>query len=120
MLELLPPTPKRAKDADEPVRQILLQCRQAFVLAFVLTFVIDLLSVTPMLYMMNTMDRVLSSKSGVTLVSLTVLVLAFYVFWSALDWILSRLMVRLSLRIDWELAAQVFDASFRRYVSQEH
>jgi len=120
MLELLPPTPKRAKDADEPVRQILLQCRQAFVLAFVLTFVIDLLSVTPMLYMMNTMDRVLSSKSGVTLVSLTVLVLAFYVFWSALDWILSRLMVRLSLRIDWELAAQVFDASFRRYVGRKN
>ena len=120
MLELLPPPPKRAKDADEPVRQILLQCRQAFVLAFVLTFVIDLLSVTPMLYMMNTMDRVLSSKSGVTLVSLTVLVLAFYVFWSALDWILSRLMVRLSLRIDWELAAQVFDASFRRYVGRKN
>ena len=120
MLELLPPTPKRAKDADAPVRQILLQCRQAFVLAFVLTFVIDLLSVTPMLYMMNTMDRVLSSKSGVTLVSLTVLVLAFYVFWSALDWILSRLMVRLSLRIDWELAAQVFDASFRRYVGRKN
>ena len=120
MLELLPPPPKRAKDADEPVRQILLQCRQAFVLAFVLTFVIDLLSVTPMLYMMNTMDRVLSSKSGVTLASLTVLVLAFYVFWSALDWILSRLMVRLSLRIDWELAAQVFDASFRRYVGRKN
>ena len=73
-----------------------------------------------MLYMMNTMDRVLSSKSGVTLVSLTVLVLAFYVFWSALDWILSRLMVRLSLRIDWELAAQVFDASFRRYVGRKN
>jgi len=120
MLELLPPTPKRAKDADEPVRQILLQCRQAFVLAFVLTFVIDLLSVTPMLYMLNTMDRVLSSKSGVTLVSLTVLVLAFYVFWSALDWILSRLMVRLSLRIDWELAALVFYASFRRYVGRKN
>lgn len=120
MLELLPPTPKRAKDADEPVRKILMQCRQAFVLAFILTFVIDLLSITPMLYMMNTMDRVLSSRSGVTLVSLTFLVIAFYVFWSALDWIRARLMVRLSLRIDWELAAHVFDASFRRYVGRKN
>ena len=73
-----------------------------------------------MLYMMNTMDRVLSSKSGVTLVSLTLLVIAFYVFWSALDWILARLMVRLSLRIDWELAAHVFDASFRKYVGRKN
>ena len=89
-------------------------------LAFVLTFVIDLLSITPMLYMMNTMDRVLSSRSGVTLVSLTLLVIAFYVFWSALDWIRSRLMIRLSLRIDWELASHVFDASFRRYVGRKN
>jgi PrtD family type I secretion system ABC transporter len=120
MLELLPPVPQRAKDSEEPVRQILLQCRQAFVLALMLTIVIDLLSITPMLYMMNTMDRVLSSRSGVTLVSLTLLVIAFYVFWSALDWIRSRLMVRISLRIDWDLAAHVFDASFRRYVGRKN
>ena len=120
MIELLPPTPDRSKDADAPVRVILGQCRKAFVLAFMLTFVIDLLSITPMLYMMNTMDRVLSSRSGVTLVSLTLLVVACYVFWSALDWIRARLMVRLSLRIDWDLAANVFDASFRRYVGRKN
>ena len=120
MLELFPPLPQRENVAQAPVRKILIQCRQAFIVAFVLTFVIDILSITPMLYMMNTMDRVLSSKSGVTLVSLTLLVIAFYVFWSALDWILARLMVRLSLRIDWELAAHVFDASFRKYVGRKN
>ena len=120
MLELFPPLPQRENVAQAPVRKILIQCRQAFIVAFVLTFVIDILSITPMLYMMNTMDRVLSSKSGVTLVSLTLLVIAFYVFWSALDWILARLMVRLSLRIDWELASHVFDASFRKYVGRKN
>ena len=119
MLDLLPHTPE-TKDTEAPVRKILKQCRQAFFLAFVLTFVIDLLSITPMLYMMNTMDRVLSSRSGVTLVSLTLLVIAFYVFWSALDWIRTRLMIRISLRIDWDLAAHVFDASFRRYVGRKN
>jgi len=109
MLDLLPHTPE-TKDSEAPVRKILKQCRQAFVLAFVLTFVIDLLSITPMLYMMSTMDRVLSSRSYVTLFSLTLLVIAFYVFWSALDWIRTRLMIRISLRIDWDLAAHVFDA----------
>ena len=120
MLEAIPSPKPAGKAVDAPVRRVLLQCRQAFWLVFVLTVVIDALSITPMLYMMNTMDRVLSSKSGVTLVSLTVLVIAFYVFWSALEWIRSRLMVRISLRMDWELAGDVFDASFRRYVGRKN
>lgn len=113
--------PKVATPGDKkPVKKILGQTRQAFFFAIGLTFVIDLLSVTPLLYMMSAFDRVLSSRSGVTLVSLTLVVIAFYVFWSALEWIRSRLMIRLSLRIDWDLAADVFDASFRRYVGRKN
>lgn len=78
------------------------------------------MSITPILYMMNTFDRVISTRSGVTLVSLTLLVVGMYIFWSSLEWIRSRLMVRLSLRIDWDLAAEVFDASFRRYVGRKN
>ena len=121
MLDALSSQNKTGLSASQaPVRKILMQCRNAFWFAFALTFIIDLLSITPMMYMMNTMDRVLSSKSGVTLVSLTIIVIAFYVFWSALEWIRARLLVRLSLRIDWELAADVFDASFRRYVGRKN
>jgi ATP-binding cassette, subfamily C, bacterial exporter for protease/lipase len=103
-----------------PIRKVLMQCKRTFVAAFVFTFIIDLLSVTPLLYMMNSYDHVLNTKSGVTLVSLTFVVLVFYVFWSALEWIRARLLVRLSLRIDWDLAAEVFDASFRRYVGRKN
>ena len=113
--------PKVATRGDkQPVKKILMQTRQAFFFAMGLTFVIDILSITPLLYMMSAFDRVLSSRSGVTLVSLTLVVIAFYVFWSALEWIRSRLMIRLSLRIDWDLAADVFDASFRRYVGRKN
>lgn len=103
-----------------PVAEVLHQCRQSFYLAFGLSFVIDVLSLAPILYMWNTFDRVLSSGSGVTLVSLTVLVVGVYIFWSAMEWIRSRLMVRLSMRIDWDLGADVFDASFRRYVGRRN
>jgi PrtD family type I secretion system ABC transporter len=120
MLDAITPPKASLPASQAPVRKVLNQCRNAFWFAFGLTFVIDLLSITPLLYMMNAYDRVLSSRSGVTLVSLTVVVLAFYVFWSALEWIRSRLMVRLSLRIDWDLAADVFDASFRRYVGRKN
>ena len=89
-------------------------------MCFGLTFIIEFMSITPMLYMMNMMDHVLSSHSMITLISLTVMISGVYLFWSAMDWIRSRLMVRLSLRIDWDLADKVFDASFRRYVGRKN
>ena len=81
--------------------------------------VIEVLSITPIIFMWNLFDRVLSSRSGVTLVSLGVLVLLAFGFWSALDWIRTRMMIRISLRIDWDIAARVFDTSFRRYVARK-
>jgi PrtD family type I secretion system ABC transporter len=105
---------------DPPLRKILLQCRQTFMLMVLITGVVELLSVAPILYMMSVFDRVISSRSEITLVSLTLVILGFYVFWGALEWIRARLMVRLSLRIDWDLAADVFDASFRRYVGRKN
>jgi PrtD family type I secretion system ABC transporter len=69
--------------------------------------------------MLNVYDRVLSSRSGATLASLTIIVVGLYIFWSALEWIRSRLLVRLALRVDWELAGHVFDAAFRRHVRRK-
>lgn len=109
-----------AGDGRKPIESVLYQCRRTFYFAFFITFIADLLSVAPMLYMMNVFDRVISSRSGITLVSLTLLILALYVFWSAIEWIRSRLLVRLSLRIDWDLSADIFDASFRRYVGRKN
>ena len=89
-------------------------------MAFLLTFVIDLLSIAPMLYMMSTMDRVVNTRSMVTLVSLTAIIVAVYIFWSSLEWIRTRLLVNLSLKIDWDLGANIFDASFRRHVGRKN
>jgi PrtD family type I secretion system ABC transporter len=97
-----------------PVAVILRQCRRGFTLMVGLCVVLELLALAPMVYMWNTFDRVMTSRSVVTLLSLTVLILGVYLFSSAMEWARSRLMVRLSLRIDWDLAADVFDAAFRR------
>ena len=110
---------KTAPGQANPLRQVLQQCKRAFWLTGLLTFVIELLSITPIMYMMNLFDRVLSSRSEVTLVSLTTLILGLYVFWSALEWLRSRLMVRISMRVDWDLASATFDAAFRRYVGRK-
>ena len=104
----------------KPIADILYQCRRSFYFAFLLTLLIDTLSITPMVYMMSMYDRVIGERSEITLLSLTAVIIAMYIFWSSLEWIRSRLMVRLSLRIDWEMAAKVFDASFRRHVGRKN
>jgi ATP-binding cassette subfamily C exporter for protease/lipase len=108
------------KSEKNPIAALLMQCRRSFYFAFFLTLLINLASVAPLIYMMNVFDRVLSSRSAVTLVSLTLLVVAIYIFWTALEWIRNKLMVRISLRIDWDVAANVFDASFRRYAVKKN
>ena len=80
MLDLLSSKkPTNSLKGPDPVQKILIECRKAFLLVVLLTVIIDLLSIIPMVYMMTMMDRVLTSKSGVTLVSLTAVVIAFYV-----------------------------------------
>ena len=109
-----PPSP-----STTPVGEVLAQCKRGFWLVFGLCFALEMLSLAPIVYMWNAFDRVMASRSVVTLVSLTVLIIGVYVFWTALEWIRGRLMVRLSLRIDWDLASDIFDASFRRVAGRQ-
>jgi ATP-binding cassette subfamily C exporter for protease/lipase/ATP-binding cassette subfamily C protein EexD len=104
----------------KPIEAVLHDCRRTFYFVVLITIVIDFLSITPMLYMMNVMDRAMSPRSEVTLVSLTLLIVALTIFWSAIEWIRTRILVRLSLRLDWDLSADIFDASFRRYVGRKN
>lgn len=105
-------------DQDTALSKVLAQCKSAFWFVFILTAILELVAIVPVLYMLSMYDRVLTSRSEVTLVSLTLMVFGVYVFWSGLEWIQRRMMVRISLRIDWDLAADAFDASFRRTVSR--
>ena len=107
-------------DGRKPIESVLYQCRKTFYFAIAVTLIADILSLAPMLFMLNVYDRVIGAKSGVTLISLLFLVIALYVFWCALEWIRSRMLTRLSLRIDWDLSADIFDASFRRHVGRKN
>jgi len=59
-----------------PLGHVLNQCRKSFYFAFMITAIVDIMGIVPMLYMMSVYDRVITSRSWVTLVSLTFLVLA--------------------------------------------
>jgi ATP-binding cassette subfamily C exporter for protease/lipase len=112
-------TSTSGKPGGNPVSDLLRECKKSFVFVALLTFVIEVLSIAPIVFMWNMFDRVISSRSAVTLVSLTALVMLVYGFWSSLEWVRTRIMIRISLRIDWDIAARVFDTSFRRYVARK-
>jgi PrtD family type I secretion system ABC transporter len=114
-------TPSTSRDTlRPPVGDVLHRCRKSFYFVAGISVVVEMLSLAPIIYMWNMFDRVMSSRNMTTLVSLTVLVVAVYLFWSALEVIRSKLMVRLSLRLDWDLAANIFDAAFRRRVGRKN
>ncbi|MEO5377106.1 MAG: ATP-binding cassette domain-containing protein [Magnetococcus sp. DMHC-6] len=98
-----------------PIAKLLLDSRRVFVFAIFLTAVTEILSIAPILFMVNLFDRVISSRSVVTLISLTVLLFAVYAFDNSLEWVRRRLMTRFAMRLDWDIAIDVFDASFRRF-----
>ncbi|MDA5524695.1 type I secretion system permease/ATPase [Yersinia kristensenii] len=76
------------------------------------TAVINLLMLTPAIYMLQVYDRVLASANTITLLMLTILVLGIFVFIGLLEWVRSAIVIRLGTRIDMQLNQRVFNAAF--------
>ena len=75
--------------------------------------VANVLTLAPTLYSLQVFDRVMISRSEVTLVALTLMLVFFAAAMAFAEWIRSRLLVRAGLRFDEELNTRVFMAGFR-------
>ena len=113
-------TPRRPTRGESPgaslLRDTFRRCRPALLFAILFSSVINLLMLVPPLYMMQVYDRVLSSRSEATLVALTVLTLGAFAAMGLLEVIRSRILVRVSARLDTLLSPLIFDAVFRNHV----
>lgn len=96
--------------------EALRRCRGALVAAALFSVVINLLMLAPPLYMMQVYDRVLQSRSEGTLVMLTLITIGALISMGMLEIVRSRILVRVSVRIDRTLTPVVFDAVFRNHV----
>lgn len=83
--------------------------RHAMVAAAVFSGIINILMLTGSLYMMQVYDRVLTSRSIPTLVALSVLTAALFAFSGLLEFVRTRLMVRVARIADAALRGPVFD-----------
>lgn len=96
------------------LQEALLQCKSSFLTVAFFSMFVNLLLLVPSFYMLEVYDRVVSSRSVTTLVMLTLLVVLLMAVYGALEWVRSRIMVRISTRLDLMLSQRVFNASFKQ------
>lgn len=92
----------------------LLAYKRSFATLALFSGVINLLMLLPSIYMMQVYDRVLSSRSEMTLMMLTIITLGLYLLMSLLEWVRSMILIRVSAGLDVALSQRVFTASFER------
>ncbi len=90
-----------------PLLKVLLESRAAWVAVFIFSMAINLLMLAPTIYMMQISDRVVTSRSMVTLGVLTLITLGALMVMAALEWARARIMVRIGIRLDNELSPRL-------------
>lgn len=84
----------------------------SFYFAAFLSLFINLLMLVPTLYMLQLYDRVLASRSMETLIMLTIIVVVLFVILGLLEFIRSRILIRVGNAIDAKMSNRLFDAMF--------
>jgi ATP-binding cassette subfamily C exporter for protease/lipase len=92
--------------------------RREFFLVGIFSMVANVLMLSPTLYMLQVYDRVLASRSELTLVAISLLTLLLFAVMGFAEWFRSRLLVRSGVRLDEQLSTQVFNSSFEAHLSQ--
>lgn len=96
-----------SKPGTEPLAEALKACKTHFVWAFVFSALVNLLYLTPTLYMMQVYDRVVPTGGLTTLVLVTAVAVFALAALAGLDWLRGRLMLRAGLRLDRLLSGKV-------------
>jgi len=89
-------------------------CRSSFFSVGLFSMFINLLMLVPAFYMLQVYGRVVTSGSVSTLVMLTLVMLLLMLTMGGLEWVRSRIMVRVSTKIDALLGHRLYDASFKQ------
>lgn len=86
--------------------------RRVFWVVGTFSFAINLLLLAPSLYMMQTYDRVLTSRNEGTLLFLTLILVGLLALEAALEFVRSRVLARMAAALDLQLDGRVFDGMF--------
>ena len=98
------------------LRDTFRKSRGTLLAVLVFSFFINLLMFVGPLYMLQVYDRVLTSRSEVTLVVITILAIGLLIAYSLLEGVRSRILVRTGAAMDELMASKVFTTAFRGHV----
>lgn len=99
---------------ENSLKVTLKACKGSFVSVGFFSFFVNMLMLVPSFYMLQVYGRVVTSGSIPTLVMLTLLMVFLMATMGSLEWTRSRIMVRLSTKLDVMLSSDVYRASFKR------
>ena len=100
--------------SENSLHTALKACRESFLSVGFFSFFINALMLVPTFYMLQVYGRVITSGSLTTLSMLTLIMTGLVITLGCLEWTRSRIMVRVSNRLDMLLSRQVYKASFKR------
>ena len=103
---------------QDELKAALRKLRGAFITVAIFSGFLNVLMLAPSLYMLQVYDRVLTSRNETTLIFLTLLLVGAFIFMGALEAIRTWVLVRVGARLDGELNARVFNATFERSLMQ--
>ena len=103
--------------SDNNLQAALKACKSSFLSVGFFSFFVNALMLVPTFYMIQISGRVVPSSSTSTLLMLTLILTVLVVTMGSLEWVRSRIMVRISNRLDVMLSRDVYRASFKRALS---
>jgi ATP-binding cassette subfamily C exporter for protease/lipase len=101
----------------DPLSTVMWTFKREFMTVAVFSMVVNLLMLTPTLYMLQVFDRVLLSQSELTLLVVSLLTLFLFGMMAFAEWARSILLVRTGVKLDQALSQKVFRSSFLSYLN---
>ncbi|MDV5099965.1 type I secretion system permease/ATPase [Pseudomonas sp. LSJ-87] len=97
---------------------VLFRLRRSFFALAAFSGVINVMMLTPAIYMLQVYDRALVSRNVTTLTMLTLLVIGLFMLMSSLEMVRTRVLIRVGNFLDMDLNRRIFSAAFERNLSR--
>lgn len=103
-----------SRSHENNLQAALKACRGSFLSVGFFSLFVNTLMLVPTFYMIQVSGRVVPSSSTSTLIMLTLILTVLMLTMGSLEWVRSRIMVRISNRLDVLLSRDVYRASFKK------
>lgn len=109
---------KSQKHELSEIQKALGAMRRTFINVGAFSFFINLLMLVPPLYMLQVYDRVVTSRSEDTLVMITLIAVWLFLAMGFLEFVRSRMLIRIGNKLDHSLNQDIFSSMFKRAVNE--